>query len=567
MAFTVAIEVEHLPSACVSPALHTAKQLQTLLIPNVNPRASVKSALKKFIRENLDIADDLQSISAPLFSLLPEELGVEDICSRYCCHAEAENPDLHVDEDSFAFFGRERGKFVELCDDDRLDQRHIIDECKLNLKRLPQKLPEQGGRIFVEMKNGILPLLGISPRTAVSHVKKILETMLGIPVSQQLLSSVGRVMHDEFFIEDFEGLHAIYEDSVLDLCKSGDTNAEQAHRRMAVQISINGGENEFTLVVQGRDAIRSVMQTVESRTGYAQWQQRVLFSGKALDEKKMMSDYFIYPECTLQVNIFKNPSKSALRTADSSLQNQTEPAMDMEAKPMARKLKLVRTMKGMVMGTLTIPVLMTDKIFDVKRKLKRFLQPLVERNLSMHSPIREPRHIDITPRSSSASKSVGNMKPSRFVGSVHSPTSSDERMKSMARNFSTSGSLKNGGFVNSPSRTAARSCLSTESSPLGHPKTPNSILSPSEPQFKDSNVGQGNKLISARRLQFESMEHGSSMASEMCRDESNTDIRSIGTGKLAVQEGVKVEKRSLGAWINNSVHALTEQIRAQLIEN
>lgn len=60
---------------------------------------------------------------------------------------------------------------------------------------------------------------------------------------------------------------------------TGDTNAEQAHRRMAVQVSISGGDNEFMLVVQGRDAIRSVMQIVESRTGYALWQQRIMISG------------------------------------------------------------------------------------------------------------------------------------------------------------------------------------------------------------------------------------------------------------------------------------------------
>lgn len=445
MAFTVAVEVEHLPTACVPPSVHAANKPQTLLIPNLKPHASVKSSLKKFIRENLAIADELQSLSAPLFSLLREHEGVEDIYSRYCCHADADNPDLHVDEESFSFFGRERGQLVQLSDDDRLDQRHIIDECKLHLKRLPQKLPEQGGRIFVEMKNGVLPLLGISPRTPVSHIKKTLETMSGIPMSQQLLSSVGRVMHDEFFVEDFEGLHAIYEDSVLDLCKSGDTNAEQAHRRMAVQVSISGGDNEFMLVVQGRDAIRSVMQIVESRTGYALWQQRIMISGKALDEKKTMSDYFIYPECILEVNIFKNPSKAALRTADIGLQNLAELALDSEMKPMARKLKLVRTMKGMVMGTLTIPVLTTDTIFDLKRKIKRSLQPLIERNLSMHTPIREPRHIDITPRSSPSSSShVGASKPSpsRFASSITSPSSSVESIrKPTARNLSLSRSF------------------------------------------------------------------------------------------------------------------------------
>lgn len=63
-------------------------------------------------------------------------------------------------------------------------------------------------------------------------------------------------------------------------------------------------------------------------------------------------------------------------------------------KPDASKLKLMRTSRGHVKGTLTIPVIATDTVSDLKRKLKRTLAPLIERNLSVtptqaHQPFGE----------------------------------------------------------------------------------------------------------------------------------------------------------------------------------
>lgn len=60
---------------------------------------------------------------------------------------------------------------------------------------------------------------------------------------------------------------------------AGDSNLEQAHRRMAVSVNVMG-EQSFTMVVQGRDSVQSVQQVVEARTGVAIWQQRVTYSGK-----------------------------------------------------------------------------------------------------------------------------------------------------------------------------------------------------------------------------------------------------------------------------------------------
>lgn len=73
----------------------------------------------------------------------------------------------------------------------------------------------------METKDGILPLLHVTYQTQVIELKHALERMTGIPVDKQLLSTVGRVMHDDFQMKDFEGPHRVCEDSTLDLCKSG----------------------------------------------------------------------------------------------------------------------------------------------------------------------------------------------------------------------------------------------------------------------------------------------------------------------------------------------------------
>jgi len=61
----------------------------------------------------------------------------------------------------------------------------------------------------------------VAPLTPVAAVKHALQGLTGIPVAQQLLSSVGCVMHDEFLVNDYDGLNTLYQDSILDLSKSG----------------------------------------------------------------------------------------------------------------------------------------------------------------------------------------------------------------------------------------------------------------------------------------------------------------------------------------------------------
>ncbi|CAM6083136.1 unnamed protein product [Calypogeia fissa] len=379
MGFTVAVKVEHLalPKILLSTP---SEQSRTVLLPNMEPYRTVKGTVKDFIRQNLFIPDDLQVLQAPLFRKLSEKEGVEDIYKRYLCQAEVETPELHFDEDNFVFFAREGGRSVELDDNLRLEEYHILEKTVLQLRRLPQPLSETGGRIFVETKDGILPLLGVTHATRIVDLKHALERMTGIPVDQQLLSSVGRSMHNGLCIKDFDGPHRVCEDSTLDLCKSGDSNLDQAHCRMAISVDVMG-EQSFTMVVQGRDLVQSVQQVVEARTGVATWQQRITYSGKILQEKKTLSDYFVHADSTLQVTIFRTPRSKLPQKMGSDVQHSRENlGMEAEHRPAARKIKMLRTSKGHIIGSITIPILTTDTVSDLKRKVRRTLQPLKERN-------------------------------------------------------------------------------------------------------------------------------------------------------------------------------------------
>ncbi|KAJ7555381.1 hypothetical protein O6H91_05G035000 [Diphasiastrum complanatum] len=400
MDITVALHLDHLTTAQLPMTIPSSDQSRAILAPNLPHNGTVRSTLKSFVRQHLFTPEDMQLLVAPLFTKLNEKETVEDIYSHYLCQAEVDASDLYVDEDSLIFFGRESGKTVDLIDSGKLDEYNILDRATLQLKRIPQPLPETGGRVFVETKDGIIPLLGVSPLQQVSDMKHSLEKLTGIPASQQLLSSIGHAMHDEFHVKDFEGLHTIYEDSTIDLCKSGDCNNDQAHKRMLVSVNVVGGL-DFQLVVQGRDLVQAVMQVVESRTGIAPWQQRVTFSGKIMQEKKPLGEYFIYPGCVLQVTLFKSPLKTPKAEVPCPQSENRGPSGDASArKPAARKIKLFRITSGHITGTLTIPVLTTDTVSDLRRKIKRSLRPLAERNFTICSPIKEQNHIEITPKSS-----------------------------------------------------------------------------------------------------------------------------------------------------------------------
>jgi hypothetical protein len=133
MGFTVGVKVEHLelPKTLVSTP---SEQSGLVLVPNVEAYGTVKATLKDFIRQNLFIPEDLQVLQAPLFRKLTEKEAVEDIYKRYLCQADIENSDLHLDEDNFVFFAREGGRSIDLEDNLRLEEYHILDKTVLQLR-------------------------------------------------------------------------------------------------------------------------------------------------------------------------------------------------------------------------------------------------------------------------------------------------------------------------------------------------------------------------------------------------------------------------------------------------
>lgn len=85
MGITVAVRVEHLRTASAPVASPAGDKFRTILVPNLDYYGTVRATLNAFIRQNLFIPEDLQLLSAPLFTRLSEKDNVEDIYKRYSC--------------------------------------------------------------------------------------------------------------------------------------------------------------------------------------------------------------------------------------------------------------------------------------------------------------------------------------------------------------------------------------------------------------------------------------------------------------------------------------------------
>lgn len=70
---SVALGMEHLPTASVPSTISLATKNRFILIPNLDSRSTVKANIKKFVEEFLYIPSHLQSLSAPLFTKLGEK--------------------------------------------------------------------------------------------------------------------------------------------------------------------------------------------------------------------------------------------------------------------------------------------------------------------------------------------------------------------------------------------------------------------------------------------------------------------------------------------------------------
>lgn len=116
----------------------------------------------------------LQELTAPLFEELADSQPATYLPHAFLCEPSAEISQLYVDEDSLSLWGVHAASQIELFDDDRLAEKHIVDQAVLRLRVLPALLDqEDGGRVFVETKAGLLPLLGIRPTTRVRFLKEV----------------------------------------------------------------------------------------------------------------------------------------------------------------------------------------------------------------------------------------------------------------------------------------------------------------------------------------------------------------------------------------------------------